>query len=81
MDAREANSKDCVACKIVGVGATTTVGTYALFMSRTRAPGTLLHKRIMAGFGLSEFCSTPGSFSLIYVILALIAGGALRWFK
>ena len=49
--------EDCLPCRIVGTGALGTVGGYALYMSRARAPGSVVGKRIMGGIGIGMFRS------------------------
>ncbi|EGN99621.1 hypothetical protein SERLA73DRAFT_179725 [Serpula lacrymans var. lacrymans S7.3] len=44
--------KDCLSCRIVGTGALAGTGLYALNMSRARAPGSVMGKRVMAGVGV-----------------------------
>ncbi|KAH9847004.1 hypothetical protein C2E23DRAFT_788163 [Lenzites betulinus] len=46
------NSKDCLACRVIGTGALGGVGVYALNQSRAHAPGSVVGKRIMAGVGV-----------------------------
>lgn len=47
--------EDCFTCKIIGSAAFAGVGVYALQMSRARAPGSVVGKRIMGGVGVCEF--------------------------
>ncbi|KAH9928469.1 uncharacterized protein BXZ73DRAFT_78290 [Epithele typhae] len=44
--------EDCLGCRIVGSGALGAVGLYALGMTRARAPGSVVGKRIMGGVGI-----------------------------
>ncbi|KAM6502433.1 hypothetical protein JOM56_002410 [Amanita muscaria] len=46
-------NKDCLGCRIVGSSTFAAVGTYALWQSRARAPGTLTQKSIMGGLGIA----------------------------
>lgn len=45
---------ECLNCKIIGTGALTGTGIYALNQSRAHAPGSRFGKRIMFGVGLGE---------------------------
>lgn len=47
--------EECLTCRIIGTGALAGVGFYALQMSRPKAPGSVLGKRIMGGVGVCEF--------------------------
>ncbi|GLB37307.1 hypothetical protein LshimejAT787_0403580 [Lyophyllum shimeji] len=46
-------NKDCLSCRLIGTGALTGVGSYALWQSRVAAPGSPGQKRILAGLGLA----------------------------
>jgi len=46
--------EECITCRIIGTGALAGVGFYALQMSRPKAPGSILGKRIMGGVGVCE---------------------------
>ncbi len=50
----QAEYQDCVACRVIGTGALAGVGIYALNMSRARAPGSVMGKRIMGAVGAGE---------------------------
>lgn len=51
--------EECFSCKIIGSAAFGGIGIYALQMSRAKAPGSIVGKRIMGGVGICE--SFPGS--------------------
>jgi hypothetical protein len=44
--------KECITCKIVGTGTFLGVGGYALWQSRSVAPGTQMQKRFLAFMGI-----------------------------
>ena len=46
--------EECITCRIIGTGALAGVGFYALQMSRPKAPGSVVGKRIMGGIGVCE---------------------------
>jgi len=46
--------EECLTCRIIGTGALAGVGFYALQMSRPKAPGSVLGKRMMGGVGVCE---------------------------
>jgi hypothetical protein len=46
--------EECITCRIIGTGALAGVGFYALQMSRPKAPGSIVGKRIMGGVGVCE---------------------------
>ena len=46
--------EECITCRIIGTGALAGVGFYALQMSRPKAPGSVVGKRIMGGLGVCE---------------------------
>ncbi|KAI1790076.1 hypothetical protein LXA43DRAFT_530342 [Ganoderma leucocontextum] len=48
----QAEYQDCLACRVIGTGALAGVGIYALTMSRARAPGSVIGKRIMGAVGV-----------------------------
>lgn len=50
----QAEYQDCLPCRVIGTGAMAGVGTYALNMSRARAPGSVMGKRIMGAVGVGE---------------------------
>lgn len=50
----QAEYQDCLPCRVIGTGAMAGVGIYALNMSRARAPGSVMGKRIMGAVGVGE---------------------------
>ncbi|KAF9647091.1 hypothetical protein BDM02DRAFT_3075734, partial [Thelephora ganbajun] len=48
----QAVPEECITCRIIGTGALAGVGFYALQMSRPKAPGSILGKRIVGGIGV-----------------------------
>jgi len=51
-EAIAANSKDCLSCRIMGAGLMAGTGSYAIWQSRTAAPGSPAQKKVVAGLGL-----------------------------
>ncbi|KAH6914213.1 hypothetical protein BKA70DRAFT_1558206 [Coprinopsis sp. MPI-PUGE-AT-0042] len=45
-------AKDCLTCRVVGTGTFLGVGGYALWQSRSVAPGTPMQKRFLALMGI-----------------------------
>ncbi|KAF8909909.1 hypothetical protein CPB85DRAFT_1306967 [Mucidula mucida] len=43
---------DCLSCRLIGTGALSGLGGYALWQSRAAAPGSLMGKRALVGVGL-----------------------------
>ncbi|OAX36788.1 hypothetical protein K503DRAFT_694465 [Rhizopogon vinicolor AM-OR11-026] len=56
--ARAPSYNDCLTCRIIGSGAFAATGIYALRMTRSSAPGSIIGKRIMGGLGV---CFLVGS--------------------
>lgn len=50
----QAEYQDCLPCRVIGTGAMAGVGIYALNMTRARAPGSIMGKRIMGAVGVGE---------------------------
>ena len=77
--------EDCLPCRIVGTGALGTVGGYALYMSRARAPGSVVGKRIMGGVGICTSCWQRMLRSVLTmansVVVGFLVASALRWMK
>ena len=46
--------KECPSCRLIGAGALSGVGSYALWQSRATAPGSLGQKRVVAGLGVGQ---------------------------
>ncbi|KZT63107.1 hypothetical protein DAEQUDRAFT_734204 [Daedalea quercina L-15889] len=55
----DAQSQDCLACRVVGTAALAGLGIHALNQSRAHQPGSLMGKRIMGGLGM---CFMIGSY-------------------
>ena len=74
-------NKDCLGCRIVGSSTFAAVGTYALWQSRARAPGTLTQKSSMGGLGIGEESTLRQTLLYNRTIIALLAGSVIRWYQ
>ena len=61
--------EECLTCRIIGTGALAGVGFYALQMSRPKAPGSVLGKRIMGGVGVCESLEFKTRYALVFACL------------
>ncbi|PPQ98432.1 hypothetical protein CVT24_004111 [Panaeolus cyanescens] len=44
--------QECLSCRIIGTSVLAGTGSYAIWQSRTAAPGTPVQKRMLAGLGI-----------------------------
>ena len=66
-NALQQRPEECLTCRIIGTGALAGVGFYALQMSRPKAPGSVLGKRIMGGVGVCECLKFKKRYALVHL--------------
>lgn len=71
-------ANDCLSCRIIGASALGGTGAYAIWQSRTAAPGSIGQKRVLAGLGLGTF-AIDTLFTHANSYAALFIGSIFRW--